>query len=74
MTQPSPNFRNIAYQSLLGVGALLGAVETAVFFNETLNHVVGHTNLSAFATTAAAIGSFTAAYVCLDRSAKSKSR
>ena len=72
MTQPSPNFRNIAYQSLLGVGALLSVATTAVFFNETLNHVVEHANLPAFATTAAAIGSFAAAYVCLDRSAKSR--
>jgi hypothetical protein len=72
MTQPSPNFRNIAYQSLLGVGALLSAVTTDVLLNKALDLFVGHANLSAFATTAAALGSFAAAYVCLDRSAKSR--
>jgi hypothetical protein len=69
MTKPNPNFRNIAYQSLLGVGALLSAATTAVLLNEALNHVVEHANLPAFATAAAAIGSFAAGYVCLDRSA-----
>jgi hypothetical protein len=72
MNQPSPNFRNIAYQSLLGVGALLSAATTAVLLNEALNHVVEHANLPAFATTAAAIGNFAAAYLYLDRSAKSR--
>jgi hypothetical protein len=72
MTKAKPDFKNIAYQSLLGLGTLLGVTTADVLFNETLNRLIEHDTPSAFATAAAAVGIFAAAYVCLDGSAKSR--
>ena len=40
MTEPRPNFGNIAQQALLGLGALGAPIGTVALFDQTLNRVL----------------------------------
>ena len=42
MTEPRPNFGNIAQQALLGLNALGASIGAVAFFDQALNHALDH--------------------------------